>query len=235
MRGVLVQDLTRHDVAVVMEETRIGEVEITSSPLMPSIYELKPRFQALLRPLAHGLGRLGLTPNVVTVAGLLGSAVAGAAVALSVWVPLLLLVLPGWLLIRMGLNAVDGMMARELGMATKKGAILNELSDVLSDIFIYLPLALAVPRLLWPVIVFTLGAVLTEFSGVLGQVICNERQYQGPMGKSDRAFLVGLLVVLDPFWPRIMGYWHWVFWSASVLMAVTVWNRSRGALRKAGS
>jgi len=40
------------------------------------------------------------------------------------------LLLPVWLGIRMGLNAVDGMLARELGQQSRLGAYLNEICDV---------------------------------------------------------------------------------------------------------
>jgi CDP-diacylglycerol--glycerol-3-phosphate 3-phosphatidyltransferase len=48
----------------------------------------------------------------------------------STW-PLLLL--PVTLLLRMALNAVDGMMAKEHAKASAAGVVLNELSDVIAD------------------------------------------------------------------------------------------------------
>ena len=49
---------------------------------MPSVYQLKPAFQALLRPLIGGLVRLGVTANMVTVAALLLSLAVGGTIAL---------------------------------------------------------------------------------------------------------------------------------------------------------
>ncbi|MEO6453063.1 MAG: CDP-alcohol phosphatidyltransferase family protein [Ginsengibacter sp.] len=40
----------------------------------------------------------------------------------------------------MALNALDGMMARIYNQQTKKGEVLNELGDVISDLFIFFPL-----------------------------------------------------------------------------------------------
>ena len=100
---------------------------------MPTIYDLKPRFQALLRPLADGLAKAGVTANGVTLAALALSLAHGAWLALlpqSRW-PFLLL--PVTLFLRMALNAIDGMMAREHGMKSPEGAVLNELGDVISD------------------------------------------------------------------------------------------------------
>ena len=89
---------------------------------MPSVYDLKPRFQALLRPIVRRLAGVGVTANQVTVAAVLLSAIGGGLVAsypADRW-PLALL--PIILLLRMGLNAVDGMLAREFGQASRLGA-----------------------------------------------------------------------------------------------------------------
>src|SRR5918995_6170528 len=110
---------------------------------MATLYDLKPRFQALLRPLARGLLAAGVTPNAVTLAALALSLGLGAALALwpaSVWA---LAAVPLVLLLRMALNALDGMMAREGGQESKLGLVLNEVGDIVADGVIYLPLALA--------------------------------------------------------------------------------------------
>ncbi|HET9767457.1 MAG TPA: CDP-alcohol phosphatidyltransferase family protein, partial [Thermoanaerobaculia bacterium] len=74
---------------------------------MASIYDLKPAFQRLLRPLVARLASAGVTPNQVTVAALLLSAAVGGVV---VWTRARwsLLLLPPALLVRMALNALDG-------------------------------------------------------------------------------------------------------------------------------
>src|SRR5205085_2403896 len=90
---------------------------------MPSIYDLKPRFQALLRPLISRMAAAGCTPNLVTSMALLLSMVVGTAVVLLREYPLILLALPVWLFLRMALNAIDGMMARELNKKSTLGAV----------------------------------------------------------------------------------------------------------------
>ena len=79
---------------------------------MPSIYALKPRFQNLLRPAVNGLARIGVTANQITIAALLLSLSAGCLIAWAHGGRMLLL-LPIVLLVRMALNAMDGMLARE--------------------------------------------------------------------------------------------------------------------------
>ena len=84
--------------------------------VMVSVYDLKPRFQALLRPAMRFLAKLGLTANGVTVLALLGSVGVGLALTRAGEQHALLLLVPVWLFVRMALNAIDGMMARELDM-----------------------------------------------------------------------------------------------------------------------
>lgn len=78
-----------------------------------SLYALKPRFQNLLRPLTGWLARHGVTANQVTVAAACGSIATGALAALGSPNRSLFLLIPVWLFVRMALNAIDGMLARE--------------------------------------------------------------------------------------------------------------------------
>jgi phosphatidylglycerophosphate synthase len=132
----------------------------------------------------------------------------------------------------MALNAIDGMMARELGMSTQLGAVLNELGDAVSDLALYLPLAFVYEPSRWPVIAFSIGAVLTEFSGVLGRALGASRHYEGPMGKSDRAFVVGALGLATFFFANVLKAWPLVFAVASLLTVATCLNRVTRALKE---
>jgi len=178
----------------------------------------------------NALARAGLTPNAVTIAAILGSIVVGAFVSQSATRPALLLLLPAWLFIRMALNAIDGMMARELNMKSTLGAVLNEIGDVLSDLGLYLPLAIVHPPSLWPIIGFSFGAVLTEFCGVLTQALGAKRHYEGPMGKSDRAFFVGALGLITGLAPALFKLWPALFIVAALLSVLTCLNRLKRAL-----
>jgi len=195
-----------------------------------SVYDWKPRFQAVLRPLANGLARMGVTANAVTVAAMVGSLAMGWADAFAWAWPPILLFLPAWLFVRMALNAIDGMLAREHGMKTRLGGVLNEVGDVVSDTALYLPLSSYTPGVLWPVVFFTIGAALTEFCGVLGQALGGARRYDGPMGKSDRALLVGALAAATFAFPALHKAWPTVFWAGAAMTAVTCIHRCRAAL-----
>jgi CDP-diacylglycerol--glycerol-3-phosphate 3-phosphatidyltransferase len=197
---------------------------------MPSVYDLKPAFQALLRPLCRGLAGAGVSANQVTVAAVLLSVAAGGAIACQPAARWPLLLLPPVLLVRMGLNAIDGMLAREHGMKSPLGGILNELGDVVSDAALYLPLALVPgvdPRLLVAVVLL---ATWTEMTGVVAVQIGASRRYDGPMGKSDRAVVLGaagLALGLGAPAARFMDILSIVL---LVLLAATVVRRAGAAL-----
>lgn len=200
---------------------------------MPSVYDLKPAFQGLLRPLLRGMARVGVTANQVTVAAALLSIGVGGVLALRPNRIKLLLLLPGALLMRMALNAMDGMLAREFGQASKLGAMLNELGDVVSDAALYLPLALWSAFGLWPTVLFVLASVISEMTGVVAIQIGAPRRYDGPMGKSDRAFILGAIgLALGLGLPE--GRWvQGLMWVLVALTSFTVINRARRALHEA--
>ncbi|MDH0732214.1 CDP-alcohol phosphatidyltransferase family protein [Pseudomonas sichuanensis] len=160
---------------------------------MPSIYQLKPRFQALLRPTVQRLFERGVTANQVTVAAGAISVLIGLLLAWLPQVAWLFILVPVWMLLRMALNAVDGMLAREFGQQSKLGAYLNELCDVIADAALYLPFALLAGVSPALVVLVVLLAVISEYAGVMGPLAGASRRYDGPMGKSDRAFAFGVL------------------------------------------
>jgi len=198
-----------------------------------TIYDLKPRFQALLRPACGALARAGVSANQVTVAAALLSAAGGAAI---LWQPEArwpLLALPVVLFLRMALNAIDGMLAREYDMKSRLGAVLNELGDVVADAMLYLPLA-AVPGVPgWIVAGLVMTGLLVEMTGIVGVQIGASRRYDGPVGKSDRAFVFGLLAFLLGIGVQAGGWIDILLGLALALSGVTVVNRARRALAEA--
>ena len=213
-----------------------------------TLYKIKPAFQNLLRPLVRLLARWGVTPNQVTIAAILLSAAGGAAITAGHEQPLVFLIIPMVLLVRMAMNAVDGMLAQEHHMQSRLGAVLNEMGDMVSDAFLYLPFALVISPTL--VIAFVLLAILSETAGILGLTIGGDRRYDGPLGKSDRALVLGVMalaiglgaeITTEPV--AVFGIYREVgiamfkaIWPAAtfalmnILLIVTIFNRIRRAL-----
>ncbi|HEV8719066.1 MAG TPA: CDP-alcohol phosphatidyltransferase family protein [Candidatus Binatia bacterium] len=201
---------------------------------MPSIYDLKPRFQALLRPLVKSLAEAGVTANHVTVTALVLSFIVGALIALFPAEKWPLLLMPLVLFVRMALNAIDGMLAREYGMKSSLGAILNELGDVLSDTALYLPLGLVPGVNSIYIVAITILAIVSEMTGVIAVQIGAQRRYDGPMGKSDRAFAFGLLCLLLGIGIQPVYWVDAILLITLGLLLVTIVNRARRALAEVG-
>jgi CDP-diacylglycerol--glycerol-3-phosphate 3-phosphatidyltransferase len=197
---------------------------------MPSVYQLKPAFQNLLRPVVQELAQRRITANQVTIAALSLSVIYGLYLSRGSY--LAFLGLGPFLLLRMAMNAIDGMLAREHNMKSRLGAILNETSDILSDAALYLPLAYAInPTLLIPASAFLALLAASEITGVLGGTLGAGRRYEGPFGKSDRALFFGALSFMNAFSWIAMGWWVVLWWLTLPLMALTCWNRTQAILR----
>lgn len=199
---------------------------------MPSIYQLKPAFQNLLRPLVQRLFDNGTTANQITVLAGVISVVVGVAIACLANHPWVFVLIPVWMILRMALNAIDGMLAREFGQQSRLGAYLNELCDIVADCALILPFALIPDVSVLIVLSVTLLAVFSEYSGVLGPMVGASRRYDGPMGKSDRAFVLGVVATgialgwINPLWINV------VFGVVAVLLAYTLINRVRQGLKE---
>jgi CDP-diacylglycerol--glycerol-3-phosphate 3-phosphatidyltransferase len=132
----------------------------------------------------------------------------------------------------MALNAIDGMLAREHDMQTPLGAILNELGDVISDTALYLPFALIPGIQAGLVVIFVVLSIMSEMAGVVAVQIGSQRCYNGPMGKSDRAFLFGLIGLPLGFGLDIHLFVNIAIAIALGLLLLTIKNRVKSALKE---
>lgn len=195
-----------------------------------SIYDLKPKFQNLLRPTVVKLERKGVTANQVTLAACGISVILGLFLTVLSTVHWLFILIPIWLFVRMALNAIDGMLAREFQQKSRLGGYLNEITDVVSDAALYLPFAFIAPfdPLVIGLIIWL--AALTEFCGVLGQVQGQTRRYDGPFGKSDRALSFGFFGLLYTFMPILPSWFYGLAWSVVLMLMLTCVKRVKSGL-----
>ena len=132
----------------------------------------------------------------------------------------------------MALNAIDGMLAREHNMQSKLGAFLNELGDVISDTLLYMPFALVTGTSGWIVVIICLLAIISEMAGVIGVQIGVSRRYDGPMGKSDRAFVFGTVGLLLGLGVNAGMWLDIAFVIVALLLMLTIFNRTNNALKE---
>lgn len=198
---------------------------------MISTYKIKPAFQQLLMPLLKLLRKLGFTPNFLTV----------LAIVLSFYLGYLLLDAPTnndnylfvalGLLLRMMLNALDGMMARVYELQSRSGEVLNEVGDVVSDVAIFYPLLFLSGLDFRLAFGFIVLSVVNEFCGILGKAMGGERRYDGPMGKSDRATIIGVLSLLFYFEIEIQDFLNYIFIAVLLLVLLSSIIRLKHAIK----
>jgi CDP-diacylglycerol--glycerol-3-phosphate 3-phosphatidyltransferase len=164
------------------------------------------------------------------VAACLISLGAGGAVLFSGGEAWSLFLLPPALFVRLALNAIDGMLARQFGGQSRLGAILNELGDVMSDATLYLPMAVVSGISTYLVSLAVVVGIIAEMAGVAAIGIGSMRRYDGPFGKSDRALFFGALALALAF-GIAPGLWSDVVLAiAAGAGMLTIVNRVRAAL-----
>ncbi|WP_312397636.1 CDP-alcohol phosphatidyltransferase family protein [Chryseobacterium sp.] len=199
---------------------------------MISVYKLKPKFQQLLTPLLLFLHRNKITANQITISSILLSVIIGILFWNADHSKCFFLSLPIGLLIRMALNALDGMMARKFNQISKLGEVLNEVGDIVSDVIIFFPLLKFQSESLYLIIIFIVLSIINEFSGLLGKVVGKDRRYDGPMGKSDRALILGLYGLLIFFGVQISGISYYIFGIIIALLIISTFTRLKKSLHE---
>jgi phosphatidylglycerophosphate synthase len=162
-----------------------------------ALYDVKPRFRALLQGLVPALKPVH--PDWITLAGLGCSVLAAVLFQTADQRRWLFLVIPLLLLLRITLNALDGMVAQATGKARPFGEVLNEVTDRLSDVAIILGIAISpLSSLTWgtPAAV---AVLLSSYVGILGKAVGAGRQYGGILGKADRMLYLGLVCIVANF------------------------------------
>lgn len=192
---------------------------------MISIYNLKPKFQQLLRPVLDALHSAHITANQITIASIGLSFIIGGFFWFADSHILYYLALPIGLLLRMALNALDGMMARVYNQQSKKGEVLNEIGDIVSDVAIFFPLLKFESGAIYLIVLFICLSILNEFAGLMAKAIGGKRRYDGPMGKSDRAFLISIYGILSFAWVGFSVYSIYLFYLAVPLLLISTYTR----------
>jgi CDP-diacylglycerol---glycerol-3-phosphate 3-phosphatidyltransferase len=78
-------------------------------------------------------------------------------------------------------------------------------------------------------------SLLTEFAGVLAAAAGTARRYDGPMGKSDRAVVFGLLGLWIAIAGVLPGWIRWLIPIFVILLVLTTANRIYRAIRGNGN
>jgi CDP-diacylglycerol--glycerol-3-phosphate 3-phosphatidyltransferase len=173
---------------------------------MAGIYQVKPAFQRSLGGIQHWLVKRRVHPDWLTFAALGLSVTGGAVVYVAPEALWLLATIPPIVLVRTALNALDGLVAKQTGLARPWGEVLNEFCDRLADVALFGGMALASPSLHLLGACTVVAILLTSYLAILSKAAGGRRQYAGPMGKADRMIVLGVAAAVGLFVPLTWAY-----------------------------
>jgi len=170
----------------------LGNTALGSSPRKNAgLYALKPWYAARLSPVRRRLVSTGVSPNVITMAGIACGCGAGAALALLRPGMLAGVIVAVLLAARLACANLDGGVARDGGRATPFGAVLNELGDRLAELAALAGCLAIAPA--WLACATALSATLPSWVALAGASAGLGRVQGGPVGKTERCLLLALL------------------------------------------
>jgi phosphatidylglycerophosphate synthase len=153
------------------------------------------------KAVARGLGRAGVRPNSVSLAGLVFAGATCGFFYVAPDVPpriraLALVIAATTIQLRLLCNLIDGMLAVEEGFSTKTGDIYNDLPDRISDVLILVGAGYSAhaSTLGWLTAVL---AVLTAYVRVLGGSLGATQHFIGPMAKQHRMFALTIATLVS--------------------------------------
>lgn len=161
-----------------------------------TLYAIKPRFVKALNGVTDGLATAGVSPDTVTLLALPVALLIAVALGVGTVWPVLWLIVPAGSVLLMAANAIDGSLARRT-IATKRGAVLNELVDRLGDVLILGSLYLIVPAGAGGAAL--VSVLLAEIVALIGWGALGTRALVGIMGKPDRAMIISCAAVFGFF------------------------------------
>jgi len=194
---------------------------------------LRPLSDRLLEPFVAASVRIGVTPNVVSVAALLVAGGAAWAFYLGGSAPVWYLAAAGLVFANGWLDLLDGAIARELGTESAAGDLLDHVFDRYADLLLLVGIAAGIDR--WDLGVAAItGVLMTSYLGTQAQAVGLDRVYGGLLGRADRLALMGFgslaaAVVTDPVYGlSVIG---WLLVVFAVVGHLTALQRFYYALR----
>jgi phosphatidylglycerophosphate synthase len=145
--------------------------------------------------------RQGIHPDAISYLSIVAALIAAICFWKSGATHWLLIIAPLFCYLRLWFNMLDGLVAFATGKASRRGEILNDLPDRISDIVIFVGVAHS--GLMNPLIGYwaAIFAVLTSYAGLFGQALGVQRQFGGMMSKPWRMVALHVGAWLTCFFP----------------------------------
>src|SRR5438552_9267510 len=166
--------------------------------------------------------RNGIHPDTISYL----SVVAAFAAAICFWkageIRWLLIIAPLFSYLRLWFNMLDGMVAVAAGKASRRGEILNDLPDRVSDVIIFVGVAHS--GLMNPIFGYwaAIAALLTAYVGLFGQALGVQREFGGIMSKPWRMVALHIGAWLEFLSYRSFGGFTILDWTCFIVIACCV-------------
>ena len=164
--------------------------------------------------------RYGVHPDAISYLSIVAALTAAICFWQSGAARWLLIIAPFFCYLRLWFNMLDGLVAFAGGKASRRGELLNDLPDRISDILIFVGVAHS--GLMHPLIGYwaAIFALLTSYVGLFGQALGVQRQFGGVMSKPWRmvALHVGSWVAFFVV-PQLSGTFTILDWTCLAVIA----------------
>ena len=168
--------------------------------------------------------RMRIHPDVFSYASIAAAGIAAWLFWQSRTHPRYIVIAVVFALLRLWLNMFDGMVALAAGKASKKGEIVNDLPDRISDVLIFAGVAHSGWCNAYYAYWVAIAAVLVAYVGLFGQAVGVQREYSGVMAKPWRIVLLSIGALTTMFLV-LNGQRYWVAgfsildWTHIVILA----------------
>lgn len=182
----------------------------------------------MFRSTAHSMVnvavRAGIHPDVFSYGSIVAAGIAGVLFWQSARHPKYLILGVAFAMLRLWLNMFDGMVAIAAGKSSKRGELVNDLPDRISDVIIFIGMAHSHWCHRLPGYWVAIMALLVAYVGLSGQAVGVQREYSGIMSKPWRIVLMSIAAIatsiqvhLDqPYW---FGGWLFLDWANFAIIA----------------
>jgi len=162
----------------------------------------------LLKRIARYFAAIGLSPDSITILSLLSAILAGVFFFFSgtghvqnSTFNLLLLLAGIFVCLSSILDALDGIMARELGNASKRGDFLDHVIDRYADMLIVCGIIFGGYVSCKIGFIAVIGILFSSYMGTQAQAVGLKRIYGGLLGRADRLLIIIVATFLTMVYP----------------------------------
>lgn len=196
--------------------------------------QFRPLATRLLEPAVAGAERLGLSPNGISLVAFAFALLSAVSFGLaSPTAPLLYAAGAVFVLLNGSLDLLDGQLAREQGVDSQAGDLLDHVLDRYADVVVVAGLAAGIGRYDLGLAAVT-GVLLTSYMGTQLQAVGLGRDYGGLVGRADRLVLMtlgGLVAAAVPGPVAGLPVVGWLLVFFAVVGHLTALQRFWGAWR----